>query len=248
MKAIRLRGFALLLVILVSSFGCNHYDLMGNEEITISEFIRTNYTDDARMLYVEHVSQDSIHPEHNRLEIDDKGIQEVLKAIEAVHTLDTDRTRFIFHEFAVSKLPYEMRQFRIGFDRYYESVEPLRNGIPKTGFPEIDDLLNLSGVQVDHYREDFMERPVVLFSSDRDLNLEAMIRRLEMVPGVRYASRSQSFYNSPQPDIRMVRKNDVTYFRFAIPRSASFRATMHDYRVENATARYLGETEGIFRY
>ena len=141
-----MKNFNLLLVFIIYLLfiSCTlDNDNSSDNNIELSEFVKNNYTNDAKQLYMHEIFNDTSHPNYNETSIDETEVNKILQIIQAVYNLDIPETDTIFNQNNIhTYLCYSFNALSLKVDTEIDEINNLAEGIIPTGNSNLDNILS----------------------------------------------------------------------------------------------------------
>ena len=139
----------LLLIIIVSLSACEKesntelsHDHIKLDLVNLDTFIVKNYYEDAKLLYVNEIFQDSSHFNRNNPVLDTSEITKVLKIIQTVYNLNSQESDNIFNEKKIhTRICINLDYLWLKVQKTAPEINNLIKGIIPTGNQNLDKLL-----------------------------------------------------------------------------------------------------------
>ena len=118
------------------------HDQIKLDSVKLDPFIVMNYYEDAKLLYVKEIFQDSSHFNRNNPVLDTSEITKVLKVIQTVYNLNTPESNSIFNDKKIhSRICINLDHLWLKVQKTAPEINNLIKGIVPTGNQNLDKLL-----------------------------------------------------------------------------------------------------------
>lgn len=189
---------------------------IGYEDINVEDYIRANYSEDAKQLYFHEVINNSNHPDYNEPELDEAEIEKILKLIQAVYNSDSQERDLLFNDYQIhARYCYAFNSTSLRVDTQRPEIQKLANGEFVTGEPSLDEILStyqFDSVRLSYSYPDF---PWLTIYTDKDYNMIPISEELQNLESVEIAEFNHGCVGGGN-SISLSRSNDVAILTFSV--------------------------------
>lgn len=209
--------FLIAAVLVFISSACDIEDPnIGYEDINVEDYIRANYSEDAKRLYFHEVINNSNHPDYNEPELDEAEIEKILKLIQAVYNSDSQERDLVFNDYQIhARYCYAFNSTFLRVDTQRPEIQKLANGEFVTGEPSLDEILStyqFDSVRLSYSYPDF---PWLTIYTDQDYNMIPISEELQNLESVEIAEFNNGCVGGGN-SISLSRSNDVAILTFSV--------------------------------
>lgn len=209
--------FLIAAVLVFISSACEVEDPnIGYEDINVEDYIRANYSEDAKQLYFHEVINNSNHPDYNEPELDEAEIEKILKLIQAVYNSDSQERDLLFNDYQIhARYCYAFNSTSLRVDTQRPEIQKLANGEFVTGEVSLDQILNtyqFDSVRLSYSYPDF---PWLTIYTDKDYNMIPISEELQNLESVEIAEFNHGCVGGGN-SISLSRSNDVAILTFSV--------------------------------
>ena len=233
----------LMIILFVFLFaGCEKEIPLNLDNVTIGSFIKDNYINDARQLYLRDILADSNHPNYNEAVLDTNEINEILGIFQLVYNLKSPIRDTVFDIYKIHALPcYSLQSIGLKVDVSAPEIINMVNGQIPTGNNDLDNVLTkyeFDSVRTAYSYPDF---PWLSIYTKNSYNLKPLIKAIEEVPSVILAENNGGCFDGN--DINLERDSDKATISFSIGRGDCPAGCIYRrywiFRIENNRVKYI---------
>ena len=234
---------ALMLILFTFLFaGCEKEIPLNHDNVPLGAFIKDNYMDDARQLYLREILEDPNHPNYNKAVFDTNEINKILGIFQLVYNLKSPIRDTVFDIYKIHALRcYSLQSIVLNVDVTAPEIIHLANGQIPTGNNALDNILTkyeFDSVKTSYSYPDF---PWLSIYTKNSYNLKPLINAIEEVPSVILAENNGGFIDGN--DINLERDLDKATISFSIGRGDCMAGCIYRrywiFRIENNRVKYI---------
>lgn len=155
------------------------------KDVMISDFIRKNYLNDARNLYLFEILQDPTHPNYNKVTLAEDEVNQILARIQYVYDLKTPERDLVFEEHKIhSQYCFSFKSLVLKVDATAPEIQKLSQGVIPTGNDQLDKLLDTYDFNTAEALRSYPDFPWVLISSTNIYNLIPLEKAFSQVSSI----------------------------------------------------------------
>lgn len=133
----------LSLIVLFLNACTNSNESQQENQLELSNFIVNNYTQDAKLLYMNEIFNDVSHPNYNETALDENEITTILEIIQAVYNLNTPEIDTVFNQNNIHPyLCYSFNSLSLKVATETDEIINMVNGTIPTSNTNLDTILN----------------------------------------------------------------------------------------------------------
>lgn len=206
-----------LALILISLFfiSCTQDSNNNNQNtptnISVSSYIRANYTNDARQMYYREVYANTTHPNHNVAVLDSLEIEKILEKIQAVYNLNSPYRNAIFVQDTI-----HVERDAFGFSDIYLKVntsdlaiQNLANNNFITGNNSLDGILNNYQFNQVRLLYGYPQFNWLTITTSKKLNLLPVIAQLNSINSILLTEFSTGSFDGNNIEMERLSGQDV---------------------------------------
>lgn len=203
--------------LLITAASCEKELPLNPDNVPIGAFIKDNYLDDARQLYLREILEDPTHPNYNEAVLDTNEINEILGIFQLVYNLKSPVRDTVYDIYKIHALPcYGLQSIVLKVDVTAPEIIHLANGQIPTGNNSLDNILikyEFDSVRLSYSYPDF---PWLSINTKSSFNLKPIIKAIEEVPSVIMAENNGGCFDGN--DINLERNSNKATISFSIGR------------------------------
>jgi hypothetical protein len=236
MKTLLFISFVFLLA------GCEKEIPLNQDDIPISSFIKENYLEDSRQLYLREVMANPNHPNYNEAVLDTNELNKILGTFQLVYNLKSPVKDTVYEVYKIHALRcYSLRSIVLKVDVAAPEIIHLANGQIPTGNTALDNILTkyeFDSVKISYSYPDF---PWLSIYTKNSYNLTPIIKALEEIPSVILAENNGGCFDGN--DIHLERDLNTATISFSIGRGDCPAGCIYRrywiFRIENNRVQYI---------
>lgn len=241
MPLIMYRKLSILFILLISA--CSKSSGPVIKDIVVEDYIRNNYYDDAIQLYLREISQNKQSSAYNTAEIDTAKVFDILQLLQAVHSLNTEETKYIFENRKIHALQcIGTHSIALEVDTEQSGIKQLAKGIIPTCNAPLDTILIKYGFNSVHLSYGYPNFNWLSINTLKTLNLYPVIEDLKKISFIMFAENNGGCFDGD--NIKLIQENNSVKIVFSqgdgdCPAGCIIRKYW-EYRIKNGIATYLG--------
>jgi len=228
--------------ILITAAGCEKELPLNPDNVPIEAFIKDNYMDDARQLYLREILEDPNHPNYNEAVLDTNEINKILGIFQLVYNLKSPVRDTVYDIYKIHALPcYSLQSIGLKVNTTAPEIINLVNGQIPTGNNALDNILikyEFDSVRTAYSYPDF---PWLSIYTKISYNLKPLIKAIEEVPSVILAENNGGFFDGN--DINLERNSNKAIISFSIGRGDCMAGCIYRrywiFHIENNRVAYI---------
>ncbi|MCD6596483.1 MAG: hypothetical protein J7L04_02275 [Bacteroidales bacterium] len=222
--------------------GCEKELPLSPDNVPLGAFIKDNYMDDARQLYLREILDDPNHPNYNEAVLDTNKINEILGIFQLVYNLKSPVRDTVYDIYKIHALPcYSLQSIGLKVNTTAPEIINLVNGQIPTGNNALDNILikyEFDSVRTAYSYPDF---PWLSIYTKSSYNLKPLIKAIEEVPSVILAENNGGCFDGN--DIKLERNSNKATISFSIGRGDCWAGCIYRrfwiFHIENNRVKYI---------
>jgi len=210
----RTLSFILLILLLA---GCQKEKPLNLDNVTVGKFIKANYLEDSKQLYLREILSDKDHPNYNNAILDKNGINQILRMFQLIYNLNSPETDTVFNIYNIHVLACRsLNSIILKVDVSSPEIINLAKGNVSTGNIALDKILTDYEFDSVKTAYSYPKFPWLSIYTKKSYNLMPIMKGLEKIPSILMAENNGSCFDGN--DIRLKQEMNKATINFSIGR------------------------------